>query len=54
MAVVLEILAWWVALTGVWLVLISTVDPLEVVVGAGAALPAALLVRAARHAVAGR
>ncbi|MBW8089795.1 MULTISPECIES: hypothetical protein [Streptomyces] len=52
MAAVLEVLVWWSALTGIWLVLISTVDPLEVLVGAVAALAAALLARAGRRAVA--
>ncbi|MEU4896816.1 hypothetical protein AB0B12_29980 [Streptomyces sp. NPDC044780] len=54
MAAVLEVLVWWAALTGLWLVLISTVDPLEVLVGAAAALAAALLARAGRRAVADR
>ncbi|MET7932989.1 hypothetical protein [Streptomyces sp. NPDC005322] len=54
MAGVLEVVVSWAVLTGVWLVLISTVDPLEIMVGAAAALPAALLVRAGRRAVAGR
>jgi hypothetical protein len=54
MAGVREVLVRWVALTAVWLVLISTVDPLEIMVGTGAALPAALIVRAARRAVADR
>ncbi|WP_210569896.1 hypothetical protein [Streptomyces sp. GESEQ-4] len=49
-----EILAWWAALTVLWLVLVSTVDALEPAVGAGAAAVAALAARAARRAVAGR
>ncbi|MER6140096.1 hypothetical protein ABT174_08555 [Streptomyces sparsogenes] len=52
MSGVLEVLAWWVGLTGLWLVLISTVDPLEVVVGAGVGLAAAVAARAARRAAA--
>ena len=32
-----EVLAWWAALVALWLVLISTVSPLEWAVGAGAA-----------------
>ncbi|AEM82857.1 hypothetical protein [Streptomyces violaceusniger] len=51
---VLEVLVWWAALTGIWLVLIGTVDPLEILVGSAAALAAALLARAGRRAVTGR
>ncbi len=46
-----EVLAWWVALTGLWLVLVSTVDRVELTVGALAALVAAFGARAARRAV---
>ncbi|MEV0848083.1 hypothetical protein AB0J21_19770 [Streptomyces sp. NPDC049954] len=46
-----EILAWWASLTGLWLVLISTVDPVELGVGTGSALLTALVARAARRAV---
>ncbi|MER5748712.1 hypothetical protein [Streptomyces sp. NPDC002088] len=49
-----EILAWWAALTVLWLVLISTVYTLEWAVGAGAACVGALAARAARRAVADR
>ncbi|MEU2085572.1 hypothetical protein ABZ569_27360 [Streptomyces albus] len=45
-----EVAAWWAALTGLWLVLVQTVDVLECCVGAGAALLAALVARAARLA----
>lgn len=45
-----EVLAWWAALTVLWMVLISTVDPVETVVGAALALPAAGAARAARRA----
>ncbi|MCH5671377.1 hypothetical protein [Streptomyces gilvus] len=48
-----ELLGWWVALALLWLVLISTVDPLELAVGAGSALVGALAARAARRAVTG-
>ena len=51
---VAEILAWWAALAVLWLVLITTVDPLELAVGAGAAGVAALAATAARRAVTGR
>jgi uncharacterized BrkB/YihY/UPF0761 family membrane protein len=51
---VLEVLAWWAALTLLWLVLISTVDTLELVVGAAAALVGAVAARGARRAVGGR
>ncbi|MCW7946640.1 hypothetical protein AAW14_32860 [Streptomyces hygroscopicus] len=50
----LEVLLWWAGLTVLWLVLISTVDTLEWVVGASAALVGALAARAARRAVGGR
>lgn len=53
-AVSAEVLAWWLLLTGGWLVLISTVDPLEWLVGAAAALLAAVGARAARRAMSGR
>lgn len=46
-----EILAWWALLTGLWLVLISTVDTVELGVGTGSALLTAFLARAARRAV---
>lgn len=45
-----EVVAWWVALTGLWLMLISTVDVVEAAVGALAAVPAAVGARAARLA----
>lgn len=50
---VAEVLAWWVALGGLWLAFISAVDTLELAVGAGAAGVAALGARAARRAVTG-
>ncbi|MCF3129708.1 hypothetical protein [Streptomyces olivochromogenes] len=46
-----ELLAWWTGLALLWLVLISTVDPLECAVGAGVAAVGALAARAARRAV---
>ncbi|MFI7498381.1 hypothetical protein ACIBVL_07640 [Streptomyces sp. NPDC049687] len=49
-----ELLAWWAALALLWLLLISTVDPLELAVGAGASAVAALAARAARRAVTDR
>jgi hypothetical protein len=49
-----ELLGWWTALAVLWLVFISTVDSLELVVGAGAACLGALAARAARRAVTGR
>jgi hypothetical protein len=51
---VLEVLAWWAGLGVLWLMFISTVDTLELAVGGGAALVAALAARAARQAVSGR
>ncbi|OIJ68394.1 hypothetical protein WN71_008215 [Streptomyces mangrovisoli] len=53
-AVVAEILLWQVALTALWFVLISTVEPLEVFVGLGCALVGAVAAVAARRAVSGR
>ncbi|WP_327592212.1 hypothetical protein [Streptomyces chartreusis] len=49
-----EFLAWWIALALLWLVLISTVDTLELAVGAAAAGVSALAAVAARRAVTGR
>ncbi|MGQ4389985.1 hypothetical protein [Streptomyces sp. SAS_270] len=49
-----EVLAWWAALGALWLVYISTVDTLELAVGGGCALLAALAARGARRAVSGR
>ncbi|MER6259123.1 MULTISPECIES: hypothetical protein [unclassified Streptomyces] len=46
-----ELLAWWVALALLWLVLVSTVDTLERIVGASCAALGALLARAGRRAV---
>ncbi|GAA2572820.1 MULTISPECIES: hypothetical protein [Streptomyces] len=51
---VAEVAAWWVPLAALWLVLISTVDPLELAVGAAASAVAALAARGARRAVTGR
>ncbi|MFJ3334863.1 hypothetical protein [Streptomyces sp. NPDC086766] len=48
-----EVLAWWAALLLLWLVLISTVDTLEVAVGAGAAGLAATAAWAGRRVVGG-
>ncbi|MGW7203209.1 hypothetical protein [Streptomyces sp. NPDC054837] len=49
-----EILAWWAALTVLWLVLVSAVDTLEFVVGTAAAAVAALAATAARRVVTAR
>ncbi|PKW11575.1 hypothetical protein SAMN05428944_1203 [Streptomyces sp. 1222.5] len=46
-----ELLAWWAALALLWLVLVSTVDTLERIVGASCAALGALLARAGRRAV---
>ncbi|BCM65486.1 MULTISPECIES: hypothetical protein [Streptomyces] len=46
-----ELLAWWAALALLWLVLISTVDALERIVGASCAALGAVLARAGRRAV---
>ncbi|WP_055490999.1 hypothetical protein [Streptomyces sp. TP-A0356] len=50
----LEVLVWWGALTLLWLVLISTVDTLEWVVGTSAALVGAIAAWGARRAVGDR
>ncbi|MGW2719205.1 hypothetical protein [Streptomyces sp. NPDC001492] len=50
---VVELLGWWIALGLLWLVLISTVDTLELLVGAGCAGVGAVAARGARRAVSG-
>ncbi|MEV4038495.1 hypothetical protein [Streptomyces umbrinus] len=49
-----ELLVWWFSLSVLWLVLISTVDALDVLAGAVCALLAAVLAVATRRAVTGR
>ncbi|MFF1691287.1 MULTISPECIES: hypothetical protein [unclassified Streptomyces] len=49
-----EVVGWWAALTGLWLVLISRVYLLEWMVGSCASLLAAFGARAARLAATGR
>jgi hypothetical protein len=51
---VTEVPLWRAALAALRLVFVSTVDPLELAAGAGAALLGALAARAARRAVARR
>ncbi|MFF0065972.1 hypothetical protein ACFYRC_31420 [Streptomyces sp. NPDC005279] len=46
-----ELVAWWVALFVLWLMLISTIDALEVIVGTAVALVGAVAACAARRAV---
>ncbi|MFS4096946.1 hypothetical protein [Streptomyces sp. AF1A] len=46
-----ELLAYWAALTVLWLVLITSVHPLEWALGGCAAAAGALLARAGRRAV---
>ncbi|WP_406840382.1 hypothetical protein ACICHK_37175 [Streptomyces sp. AHU1] len=53
-ATIAEVLVWQAALSALWLVLISTVDPLELFVGLGCALMGAAAAVAARRAVSGR
>ena len=48
-----ELLGWWIALGLLWLVLISTVDTLELVVGAACSCVGAVVARGARRAVSG-
>ncbi|MFI9232760.1 hypothetical protein [Streptomyces rimosus] len=52
-ATTVELTVWWAALTGLWLVLVSSLDTLEYLVGAAAALLGAFAARAARRAAAG-
>ncbi|MGW1373590.1 hypothetical protein ACWD6P_04835 [Streptomyces sp. NPDC002446] len=49
-----ELIGWWAALTGLWMVLIGPVDTLEWAVGAGAGLIAAAAALGARRAAGGR
>ncbi|MEU1535844.1 hypothetical protein [Streptomyces fagopyri] len=51
---VTEVVMWQAALSALWVVLISAIDPLELYVGLGCALPAAITAAAARRAVSGR
>lgn len=50
----LGVLGWWALLAVLWLVFISTVDPLELLVGGAAAGVGAAAARGARRAVRGR
>lgn len=49
-AAVVELAVWWAVLTALWLVLVSSLDLLECLVGAAAALLGACAARAARRA----
>ncbi|MEU0785514.1 hypothetical protein ABZ341_28520 [Streptomyces sp. NPDC006173] len=51
---VAETAAWQLVLSALWIVLVSRVDPLEVYVGLGCALPAAIAAVAARRVVSTR
>jgi hypothetical protein len=44
-----EFLLWWIVLTALWIVLITTVDGTELVVGAGCAAAGALAATSARR-----
>ncbi|MFC5204369.1 hypothetical protein [Streptomyces kaempferi] len=54
MALITELLVWWLALSALWLMVISTVDLLEVLVGSVCALAAAVVAVATRRAVTDR
>ncbi|WP_031480570.1 hypothetical protein [Streptomyces bicolor] len=54
LAATAELAAWWAAFGLLWLVLVSTVDALEVLVGASAAAVGAVAARAGRRAVTAR
>ncbi|WP_037771738.1 hypothetical protein [Streptomyces sclerotialus] len=51
---VAETAVWWAALFALWTVLITTVDPLETLVGAAVSLVGAVAAGAARRAVTDR
>ncbi|WP_223735924.1 hypothetical protein [Streptomyces purpurogeneiscleroticus] len=51
---VIEVAVWWAALFALWLFLISTVDALELLVGAAVSLVGAAAAAAARRAVTDR
>lgn len=48
-AAAVELAVWWAVLAALWLVLVSSLDLLECLVGAGAALLGACAARAARR-----
>jgi multisubunit Na+/H+ antiporter MnhE subunit len=48
-----EVLPWWLGLTGLWLLTLSTPSVPEVLAAAVAALPCALVARSARRAMSG-
>ncbi|MER7345812.1 hypothetical protein ABT390_10435 [Streptomyces aurantiacus] len=50
-AAVVEFAGWWLALGALWLLLIGSVDGLELLVGAGVGLLGTVAARAARRAV---
>ncbi|MFD4878639.1 hypothetical protein ACFWOB_35500 [Streptomyces sp. NPDC058420] len=50
---VAEVLAWWAALALLWLVLVTTVDTLEIIAGGSASLIGASAAWGARRAVSG-
>jgi multisubunit Na+/H+ antiporter MnhE subunit len=54
LAVAAEVLCWWAAATGVWLLTLSSVNAAELVVALACGLPCGLAARAARVAVGGR
>jgi hypothetical protein len=51
--VLTEVLPWWLGLTGLWVLTLSTPSLPEIVVAAVAAVPCAFAARAARRAVGG-
>ncbi|QRP49559.1 Na+/H+ antiporter subunit E [Amycolatopsis sp. FDAARGOS 1241] len=53
MRAVTEVLGWWLGLTGLWLLTLSSPAPAEVVAGALGALACAWVARAARKALRG-
>ncbi|MBN9741856.1 hypothetical protein DMP23_12145 [Amycolatopsis sp. A1MSW2902] len=53
MRAAIEILLWWLALTGLWTLTLSTPSAPELIVGAGAAAVCAIAARSARRAMHG-
>lgn len=53
MRVTSEVLPWWLGLTGLWVLTLSTPSLPEIVAAAGSAVPCAFAARAARRAVGG-
>ncbi|HWG64980.1 MAG TPA: hypothetical protein VG253_25115 [Streptosporangiaceae bacterium] len=53
-AIAAEVICWWAACTGIWLLTLSAVSVPELVTALACALPSALAARAGRHAMSAR